>query len=110
MQLARTKPRLSRLTLRLMALMARFAPRQIVKGAMATLPVPDQAMLTRPEFQDRFIAMIREAFLAGPHGAHWDTALMISPWDLRPHDIRLAVYLWHGELDANTRPKRSNVQ
>lgn len=42
MQLARTKPRLSRLTLRLMGLMARFAPRQIVKGAMATLPAPDQ--------------------------------------------------------------------
>jgi pimeloyl-ACP methyl ester carboxylesterase len=30
MQLARTKPRISRLTLRLMGLMARFAPRQIV--------------------------------------------------------------------------------
>ncbi len=80
MQLARTKPRLSRLTLRLMALMARFAPRQIVKGAMATLPVPDQAMLTRPEFQDRFIAMIREALRAGPRGAQWDTALMVGPW------------------------------
>ena len=101
MQLARTKPRLSRLTLRLMALMARFAPRQIVKGAMATLPVPDQAMLTRPEFQDRFIAMIREALRAGPRGAQWDTALMVGPWDFRSHDVRSAVYLWHGEMDAS---------
>ncbi len=78
MQLASTKPRLSRLTLRLMALAACFAPRQIVKGAMATLPVPDQAMLTRPEFQDRFIAMIREALRAGPRGAQWDNALMVA--------------------------------
>jgi pimeloyl-ACP methyl ester carboxylesterase len=101
MQLARTKPRLSRLTLRLMALMARFAPRQIVKAAMATLPVPDQAMLTRPEFRDRFIAMIREALRAGPRGAQWDNALMVGPWDFRSHDIRSAVYLWHGEMDAN---------
>ena len=101
MQLARTKPRLSRLTLRLMALMARFAPRQIVKGAMATLPVPDQAMLTRPEFQDRFIAMIREALRAGPRGAQWDTALMVGPWDFRSHNVRSAVYLWHGEMDAS---------
>jgi pimeloyl-ACP methyl ester carboxylesterase len=37
MHLAHTKPRLSRLTLRLMGLMARFAPRQIVKGAMANI-------------------------------------------------------------------------
>jgi len=76
--------------------MARLLPRRVIEGAMATLPPLDQALLTRSEFQQGFIAMIREAFLAGPHGAHWDTALMISPWDLRPHDIRLAVYLWHG--------------
>jgi pimeloyl-ACP methyl ester carboxylesterase len=104
MQLARTKPWLSRLTLRLMGLMARFAPRQIVKGAMATLPEPDQEMLTRPEFQDRFIAMIREALRAGPRGAQWDTALMVGPWDFRPQDVRSAVYLWHGEMDANAPP------
>jgi pimeloyl-ACP methyl ester carboxylesterase len=104
MQLARTKPRLSRLTLRLMGLMARFAPRQVVKGAMATLPAPDQEMLTRPEFQDRFIAMIREALRAGPRGAQWDTALMLGPWDFRLRDVRSAVYLWHGEMDGNAPP------
>lgn len=101
MQLARTKPRLSRLTLRLMGLMARFAPHQIVRGAMATLPAPDQETLARPEFQDRFIAMIKEALRAGPRGAQWDTALMIGSWDFRPQDVRSAVYLWHGELDRN---------
>ena len=104
MQLARTKPRLSRQTLRLMGLMARFAPRQIVKGAMATLPAPDQEMLTRPEFQDRFIAMIREALHAGPRGAQWDTALMLGPWDFRLRDVRSTVCLWHGELDRNAPP------
>jgi pimeloyl-ACP methyl ester carboxylesterase len=104
MQLARTKPRLSRLTLRLMGLMARFAPGQIVKGAMATLSAPDQEMLTRPEFQDGFIAMIREALRAGPRGAQWDNALMVGPWDFRPQDVRSAVYLWHGEMDGNAPP------
>ena len=101
MQLARTKPRLSRLTLRLMGLMARFAPRQIVKGAMAALPSPDQAMLIRPEFQERFIATIREAVRAGPRGAQWDTGLMVGPWGFCSQDIRSPVYLWHGEMDAN---------
>src|SRR5579859_1044471 len=39
-QLARTKPWLCRLTPRLMGLMARFAPRQIVKGVIAALHCP----------------------------------------------------------------------
>jgi pimeloyl-ACP methyl ester carboxylesterase len=101
MQLARTKPWLSRLTLRLMGLVVRFAPRRFIEGALATLPVPDQVVLARPDFRQGFIAMIREALLAGPRGAQWDTALMVSPWDFRPQDIRSAVYLWHGEKDGN---------
>ena len=101
MQLARTRPRLSRLALRLMGLVARFAPRQLVKGAIATLPAPDREMLTRPEFPARFISMIREALRSGPRGAQWDTALMIGPWDFRPQDVPSAVSLWHGEMDRN---------
>jgi pimeloyl-ACP methyl ester carboxylesterase len=101
MQLARTKPWISKLTLRLMSLMVRFAPRRFIDGAIATLPVPDQAVLARPDFRQGFIAMIREALLTGPRGPQWDTALMVSPWDFRPQDIRLAVYLWHGGKDAN---------
>jgi hypothetical protein len=58
-------------------------------------------MLTRPEFQDRFFAMIREALRAGPRGAQWDTALMVGPWDFCSQDIRSEVYLWHGEMDAS---------
>jgi pimeloyl-ACP methyl ester carboxylesterase len=101
MQLANTKPWLSRLTLRLLGLMVHLMPRRVIEGAIATLPAPDQAMLARPEFQQGFIAMIREVVVAGPHGAQWDTALMTSAWDFRPHDIQLPVYLWHGEQDAN---------
>ena len=101
MQLTWTKPWLSRLTLLLMGLIVRFTPRQFIEGAIATLPVPDQAVLARPDFRQGFIAMIREALLVGPRGAQWDTALMVSPWDFRPQDIQLAVFLWHGEKDGN---------
>ena len=101
MRLARTKPWLSRLALRLIGLIVRFTPGRFIEGAIATLPAPDQAMLARPDFQQGFITMIREALLAGPRGAQWDTALMVSPWDFRPQDIRSAVYLWHGEKDGN---------
>lgn len=87
-----------------MGLMARWTPRRVVEGAIATLPEPDQVWLARPEFQQGFIAMIREALFAGARGAQWDNALMTSPWDFRPQDIRLAVNFWHGEQDANAPP------
>jgi pimeloyl-ACP methyl ester carboxylesterase len=101
MQLARTNPWLSRLTLRLMGLMVRFWPHRFITQAMTGLPAPDQAVLARPDFQRAFIATIQEGLRTGPRGAQWDTALMVSPWDFRPQDIRVAVHLWHGEADAN---------
>jgi pimeloyl-ACP methyl ester carboxylesterase len=101
MQLARTKPRISRITLRLMGFAAHYTPRFAIKQAIAALPAPDQAMLTQAEFQQGFITMVREALRGGPRGAQCDTALMVSPWDFRPQDIRVAVHLWHGEADAN---------
>jgi pimeloyl-ACP methyl ester carboxylesterase len=100
-QLARTNPWLSRLTLRLMGLMVQFWPRRFITQAMAGFPAPDQAVLARPDFRRAFIAVIQEGLRAAPRGAQLDTALMASPWDFRPQDIRAAVHLWHGEADAN---------
>jgi pimeloyl-ACP methyl ester carboxylesterase len=101
MRLARTKPWLSKLTFRLMGLAAGYSPRSLIRGVISSLPPPDRALLADSDFQRQFIAVIQDALRAGPSGAHWDTALMVSPWDFRPQDIRLAVQLWHGEEDAN---------
>jgi hypothetical protein len=46
---------------------------------MAGFPASDQAVLTRPDFQRAFIALIQEGLRAGPRGAQLDTALMASP-------------------------------
>jgi len=100
-QLARTNPWLSRLALRLMGRMVQYWPRRFVTQAKAGFPAPDQAVLARPDFQRVFVAVIQEGLRAGPRGAQLDTALMASPWDFRPQDIRAAVHLWHGEADAN---------
>ena len=100
-QLARTNPWLSRLALRLMGRMVQYWPRRFVTQAKAGFPAPDQVVLARPDFQRAFVAVIQEGLRAGPHGAQLDTALMASPWDFRPQDIRAAVHLWHGEADAN---------
>jgi len=100
-QLARTKPWRSRITVRLMGFMARWAPGRVIEGTMAAMPMPDREILARPEFQVAYLATIREALRAGTRGAQRDTALMVSPWDFRPEDIRVAVHLWHGEADTN---------
>jgi pimeloyl-ACP methyl ester carboxylesterase len=100
-RLARTNPWLSRLMLRLMGRMVRYWPHYVIAQAKAGLPAPDQVVLARPDFQRAFVAVIQEGLRAGPRGAQLDTALMASPWDFRPQDIRAAVHLWHGEADAN---------
>ena len=86
--------------MRLMGFGVHYAPRFVIKQAIAALPAPDQAMLTQPEFQQGFIAMVREALRGGSRGAQWDTALMVSRWDFRPQNIRVEVDLWHGEADT----------
>jgi len=50
-QLARTNPWLSRMTLRLMGFMVQYWPRRFIAQAMAGFPAPDQAALARPDFQ-----------------------------------------------------------
>ncbi len=101
MQMARNKPWLSRITVRLMGCMVRWAPRRVIALTVAALPAPDREMLARPEFQCGYLATIREALRAGPRGAQCDTALMVSPWDFHPQEIRAEVHLWHGEADTN---------
>src|SRR5882724_3594511 len=59
-QLARSKPWLSRLTLRLMGRMVQYWPRRFVTQARAGFPAPDQAVLARPDFQRAFVAVIQE--------------------------------------------------
>ena len=82
MQLARTNPWLSRIAVRLMGFGVHYAPRFVIKQAIAALPAPDQAMLTQPEFQQGFIAMVRKRCAedhAGPSGIpHLWSALGIS--------------------------------
>src|SRR5438552_13600967 len=87
-----------------MGRMVRYWPHRFIAQAMARFPASDQTVLTRPDFQRAFIALMQEGLRAGPRGAQLDTALMASPWDFRPQDIRVAIQLWHGEADANAPP------
>ena len=102
--LARDKPWLSRLAYRLGGVMARYMPGRLITQAMTVLPEPDRAVLAKPETQEVFISMFKDAMRSGARGAQWDTALTVSPWDFRPQDIAMKVYLWYGERDRNVSP------
>ncbi len=88
--------------LRLMSVMAHYAPERIIAQTMAALPEPDQVALAGPEVQRWYLQTLREAQRRGPRGAQYDTALMVSPWQFRPQEITVAVHLWHGETDRDT--------
>lgn len=66
-----------------------------------TLPPADQAIASRPEVRDLFIADLREAFRHGARGAALENRLYASDWGFRLQDIRMPVHLWQGEDDRN---------
>jgi pimeloyl-ACP methyl ester carboxylesterase len=104
MDLSRERPWLSRLSLRMMGLLARFVREKMIANAMAALPEPDRQIIAQPEFQQGFLRMFLEALRQGPRGAQHETQLMVSPWGFRPQEIKMRVQLWHGEADRNAPP------
>ena len=101
LDLSHQKPRLSRAMIRMMGFMAHLAPGKTTANVMATLPEADRAVMSLPEVQRTFLAMLQEALRQGPHGPQHDTRLMITAWDFKPQDIQIPVHLWHGEEDRN---------
>lgn len=100
--LSHEKPWLSRAVLRVMGLMTRLSPRQVVANALAALPEPDREIVSSdPEFRAGFLRMIQEALRRGPRGAQHDTRLMVGDWGFAPQDIEIPVQLWYGEADRN---------
>lgn len=59
MDLSRERPWLSRLTLRMMGLLARFAREKMIANAMAALPEPNRQIIAQPEFQQGFLMFHR---------------------------------------------------
>ena len=100
--LCRDKPVRGRMMLRIMGVMAHYASNRLIAQTMAALPEPDQLVLKREEVQQWYLQTMREAQRHGPRGAQHDTALMVSPWEFRPQEIKMTVHLWYGEADRDT--------
>jgi pimeloyl-ACP methyl ester carboxylesterase len=66
----------------------------------ADVPACDKEIIAR--IAEPYAAMRREAFRQGPAAFATELALGARPWGFRIEDIRVAVQLWHGELDVST--------
>jgi hypothetical protein len=77
-----------------------MAPRYLVRQAMKTLPDPDRAVLSSPGGREAFVATVRDSFRQGAGGPREDMALMATPWDFAPEDIRVPVTIWQGNQDT----------
>lgn len=88
----------------------RLLARQVAREARAPDPVAsyaavmspaDRALLARPEIAAAVIKDWEETFRQGPFGMAWDFLLYALPWGFALADVRVPVFLWHGEDDWN---------
>jgi pimeloyl-ACP methyl ester carboxylesterase len=99
LRLAIEKPWLYRLLYWQINLLGKLAPQKYLENALATFGAADREVFSRPQVHQAFFAIE-----GSPRGQQWDTRLILSPWDFRPEDIRMPVYLWHGDQDHNASP------
>lgn len=101
LNLPRENPWAARGFLLLMGVILRLAPGKFVANAAALLPEPDRQVISDPEIQAGFIAMVREALRQGSRGAFLESLLTVSEWGFSLQDIQAPIHLWHGALDQN---------
>ncbi len=96
LRLAHEKPWLYCLFYWQLSLLAKYAPRQYLKRALATFDVADRAAFARPEVHGAIFAAGGSA-----RGQQVDTALIIGEWDFKLNEITVPVQIWYGEQDHN---------
>jgi pimeloyl-ACP methyl ester carboxylesterase len=64
-------------------------------------PDADLAVYLEPAFAAAFATAVDEGFGQGPDGYARDTLLAMQRWPFDPAQIRAAVHLWYGQLDAS---------
>ena len=64
-----------------------------------TLDPVDVAAAREPGRRERFTDQLRDAFQNGAEGWFEDDLITVRPWGFALEDVRVEVWLWHGELD-----------
>ncbi len=82
-----------------MARQLRNNPADFITQLESDLCQADKDQVALPEICETVLKATLEAFRQGGRGVVLDYALVGRPWDFRLEDIRIPVFLWHGEED-----------
>jgi pimeloyl-ACP methyl ester carboxylesterase len=99
--LARDRPRLMRVSIRVLFLLAGVAP-GIARRVFGSNSTPaEKSISSRPEVMDRALASARESTRQGAAGLVDDMRVAIRPWGFVPSEIRVPVIVWQGDQDSS---------
>lgn len=101
--LARTAPALLRLVVAQHAYGTKRHPAKVFDNAARDkrLPAADREAMLNPRLRELMIAGAPEAFRHGVRGVVHEARICAQPWGFDPATIKPAVWLWHGDQDAN---------
>jgi pimeloyl-ACP methyl ester carboxylesterase len=91
---------LANLVARFLAWGARRHPEMLIKAMELVASRDDKKILSQAEVKRTQIDGLVEAFRGGAKGAALELELFGHPWGFPLEEIKIPVYLWHGEADA----------
>jgi pimeloyl-ACP methyl ester carboxylesterase len=99
--LARDRPRLMRVSIRVLFLLARAAP-SFARRVFGSRSTPaEKEISARPEVMARALASARESTRQGAIGLVEDMRVALRPWGFDPGEIRIPVFVWQGDRDSS---------
>ncbi len=100
-RMARRFPLLARFQMQMMAFGIKSGPQKMLAQIQSELPPADQNEFQQPGFAESFMATVAESLRQGPAKLVWEGGFYLQPWGFPLEEIRLPVYLWHGEADRD---------
>jgi len=99
--LARDRPRLLRVSIRSLFLLARAAP-SLARRVLGSRSTPAEREISgRPEVMARALASARESTRQGARGLVEDMRVALRPWGFDPAEIHVPVFVWQGDQDSS---------
>jgi len=99
LKIAGLSPALLSPALALIRWMLRRRPEKALRFVVRRAGKPDAEFLRQPELFAVMRDSFRESMRIGIQGALDDLRIYGRPWPFSPKDVRVRVYLWHGEKD-----------
>jgi pimeloyl-ACP methyl ester carboxylesterase len=76
----------------------------LLEKATANGPAADQSIVADAGIRPALVEDLREAFRQGARGPSRDARVLTRRWGFRLEDIRVPVWLWHGQEDRYVPP------